>query len=942
MLTVSKPLAVSQAQDYYRREYTSPGESYYAEGEEIAGRWHGRLAEQWGLRGEVRDEQYERLCNGQHPETGEQLVRHLESRTYLNRYGKEITTSGHRAGWDATFSAPKTVSLAAVTGGDERVRVAHRESVDAALDALEPYTQARMGGNRPAEMTGKMVAAKFEHTAARPDQLTGYAAPQLHTHVVIFNVTETESGATKPVQPLELYRGQQYATAVYRINLAERLHRLGYEVEVDPRTGAPEIKGFDPEYVRESSPRSAEVRRGAEEMKARLEGEGASVKEGAGLRQAAARVDRAGKEYDRREMRERALEMDAKYGHQAERLYQAAVERGPVMYDAEEVGRRAREAVTFARENAVEREAVVDRRKVLVDAFRRNLGLTTYEAVRNELAEREARGEFVSIIKEHEPRRSTTDRMLRMEEENVRRVLDGRGALAPMLESGQARERVEEAAARRGVTLNAGQRAAVEQIVTSGDRVMGLQGGAGTGKSTTLAAVREVAEGAGYEVRGFAPTTRAAKTLAESGIETETLQKFLSCGPHAGEESARRLYVLDESSLASTRNLHQFLKRVGPEDRVLLVGDARQHQAVEAGSPFEQLRRHGMATTELTEIVRQRDPGLRRAVEELSAGEVKAAVERLQADGRVVEIPDAHARLRAIAADYCARPDGTLVIAPANRERVALNTMIHDRLRREGKLGDEEQATKVYVNRQDMTGAERTFAGSYVPGEDVVRFNRGSRVYGVRAGDYARVTATDREKNMITAMMEDGRELTYNPARLQGVSVYREGERLFSEGDRVQFRAPFKKHRIAGGELGTVSKIEGDRFGVRLDDRRSVSFDAGSFRHLDHGYAVTSYSSQGQTVDRVLVHADTREREALLNRRMGYVALSRGRDEARVYTNDAGALSEALDRSVDKQTALEATMRGREALSHGAQSMGAEGLGTETALSQAVGLELAL
>lgn len=765
MLTVSKALAVSQARDYYLREYTSPGESYYAEGEEIRGRWHGRLAERWGLRGEVRDEQYERLCNGQHPETGEQLVRHLESRTYTNRYGKEVTTSGHRAGWDATFSAPKTVSLAAVVGGDERVRAAHRESVDAALDALEPYTQARMGGNRPTEMTGRMIAAKFEHDAARPARLTGYAAPQLHTHVVIFNVTETEAGATKPVQPLELYRGQQYATAVYRINLAERLHGLGYEVEVDPRTGAPEIKGFDPEYVRESSPRSAEVRRSAERMKARLEREGVSVKEGAGLRQAAARADRAGKEYDRQEMRERALALDAKYGHQAERLYQAAVERGRVIYNAEEVGRRAREAVTFARQNAVGREEAVDRRELMADAFRRNLALTTYGAVRSELAESEARGEFVGLIKEHEPRRSTTDRTLRMEGENVR----------------------------------------------------------------------------------------------------------------------------------------------------------------------------------------QRDAGLKRTVERLSAGEVKAAVERLRADGRVVEIPDDRARLRAIAADYCARPDGTLVIAPANRERVALNTMIHDRLRREGKIGDEEHATKVYINRQDMTGEERASAGSYVPGEDVVRFNRGSRVYGVKAGDYARVTAADREKNIVTALTEDGRELNYNPARLQGVSVYREGQRLFSEGDRVQFRAPFKKHRIAGGELGTVSRVEGDRFGVRLDDRRTVSFDAGGFRHLDHGYAVTGYSSQGQAVDRMLFHADTREPEALLNRLMGHMALSHAGDEARVYTNDASALSDALDRRVDKQTALEATARGKKlgrpgaglGMS-GAEGAGVEGIAAEQTLSQSLELGLML
>jgi conjugative relaxase-like TrwC/TraI family protein len=249
MLTISKALPAALAIDYYQREYASSSETYSAD--HLLGEWHGFLADQWGLHGAVETEQYERLCEGQHPLTAEQLVRHVPVKTYLNRYGDEITSSGHRAGWDLTFSAPKSVSLAAVSGEDERVRVIHRESVGHALDELEKYVQARLGGNHPAETTGKMIAAKFEHDAARPDRLMGYAAPQLHTHVLLFNVTETEDGRTRAVQPLELYRCQQWASGHYRMQLADGLQRLGYEVEVDERTGAPEIKGFSEEYLRE-------------------------------------------------------------------------------------------------------------------------------------------------------------------------------------------------------------------------------------------------------------------------------------------------------------------------------------------------------------------------------------------------------------------------------------------------------------------------------------------------------------------------------------------------------------------------------------------------------------------------------------------------------------------------------------------------------------------
>jgi len=907
MLTMSRALPAGTAIDYYQQEYANSSENYYTESQEVRGEWAGRLAEEWGLTGPVKSGQYERLCVGQDPHTGEQLVQAVTSRESVNYYGKRVVTSEHRAGWDATFSAPKSVSLSALVGDDDRIKGAHRESVDAALERLEEYTQARGGGNRPAVTTGKMIAAKFEHTAARPDRATGYAAPQLHTHVVVFNVTQDHEGKTRSVQPFELYRSQKYATAVYRMTLAEKLQALGYEIEVDAQTGAPEIKGFSKEYLRESSPRREELRKEARQMKERLEREGATVKEGAGLNQAAARTDRAGKCYDRAEMRERALEMDARYGHEARRAVEQALERGPVIRPEQEVALRAREAVTFARDNATEREAVADMRGVWTDALRRNMALTTYAAVRAELAARQARGEFVAVEREHMPRETTTDRMLRLERENVQRILDGRGRLAPMMEEGEARRTVESITGERGVALNEGQQAVLRQILTTDDQVVGLQGGTGAGKKAVLATLREAAEGASYEVRGLAPTTRAAQLLAESGIESQTLREFLRQRAPKRAADVERLFVLDESSLASSNNLHRFFARLGPQDRVLLVGDTGPHQAVEAGLSFERLRQEGMETTHLTELVRQRDPELRRAVEHLSVGRVRKAVEHLHAAGRVIEITDDGKRLQAIAADYCRRPEGTLVISPPNRERVTLNNLIRERLKAEGRIGRQERATEVHTPREDMTSAARASADSYVPDEDVVRYNRASRVYGVKVGDYGRVTATDHEQNTITVGMEDGREITYNPARLQGVSVYREERRLFAEGDRVQFRAPFKKHRIAGGQLATISKIDGDRFGVTPDDRRAVSFDVGGFRHLDHGYAITGYSSQGQTVDRVLVNADTRESDLLLNQRAGYVALSQAREEATIYTNSAADLGAALGRGADKGTALEAT-----------------------------------
>src|SRR5713101_5367687 len=173
MLTISKPLSASQAQSYHAEEFGNARENYYTAADQIRGEWHGRLAEQWGLRGEVREEYFQRLSEGQHPITGEQLIRHQTAREYISARGEKVSAMEHRAGWDATFSAPKSVSLTALVGGDDRVRDAHRESVRVALQELERYTQARIGNVHAPETTGRFIAATFEHDTARP--VDGYA-----------------------------------------------------------------------------------------------------------------------------------------------------------------------------------------------------------------------------------------------------------------------------------------------------------------------------------------------------------------------------------------------------------------------------------------------------------------------------------------------------------------------------------------------------------------------------------------------------------------------------------------------------------------------------------------------------------------------------------------------------------------------------------------------
>lgn len=898
MLNISKPLSAGQARSYHEKEFANAEQNYYSQKGAVLGEWTGKLAAEMGLEGAVTAAEFERLAEGQHPATGVQLVQHRVSRTYKNEHGETVTTAEHRAGWDATFSAPKSVSITALVGGDESVREAHRESVAVALNELERYVQARIGGNHPAETTGKMIAAKFEHDSARP--VNGYAAPQLHTHGVIFNVSETADGETHALQPHELYKSQQYATAIYRAELAGRLRTLGYELE-SAKNGAFEINGYTPEYLRASSPRRQQI-------KQYLEAKGLSGAEAAEIGAHRTREGKISLTPD--EMRRINLALALEHGNDPRAVVFEARERLPQHEQAPAAEifaqrlRIAHAALTYARDRNIEREAVADERVLLRDALKRSLGEAGLSDIQRALRSRIRSGEFVEVKHESraEPGRSfTTAQMIAFERENISTMASGQNQRKPLVRP-ETVHRLHNDFER----LSPAQCQAVAEILSSSDRITGFQGSAGTGKTTALSAIRRAAEAEGYEVQGFAPTSRATHQLETAGIPSSTLQRFLTV--RQGEPAEHpQLYVLDESSLASTKQVNEFLKRLDERDRVLLVGDIRQHQAVEAGRPFEQVQEAGMRTARLEEIVRQQDAGLKQAVESLADGRANEAVESLNTQGRIHEISDPGARLRAVAEEYLKEPDKSLIVSPDNRSRTEINRLVHERLQAEGKVSEREQTLTVLVNRQELTGADRQWAAQYEPG-DVIRYTRGSKQANLKAGEYTTVVDINVASNSITVERMSGEEVTYDPRRLQGVNVYRGEGRAFAPGDRIQFTAPFREQRIANRELGDIEKIDssGD-LRIHLESGRTVEFNIREHPHLDYGYAMTSYSSQGQTADRVIVHAPVNEREHpdLVNQRFAYVAISRARFDAQIYTNDAASLGKNLSRDISKSVAIE-------------------------------------
>jgi conjugative relaxase-like TrwC/TraI family protein len=893
MLTLSKSLSASQAQTYHKLDFASETQSYYRQGDTVQGEWQGQLAAPFGLSGAVTPLEFQRLSEGLHPDTEAPMVRSRAAFEYKNADGETIKTVEHRAGWDATFSAPKSVSLTALVGGDDRVREAHRAAVTEALNELERYTQARIGGNHPAETTGKFIAAKFEHDTARP--VDGYAAPQLHTHAVIFNVTERADGSTRALQPHSLFESQQYATAVYQSELMYRLRNLGYEIERG-KSGAPEIKGYTAEYLDASSPRSRQIREQLEK----------TGRAGAEAAEIAAHSTRDRKQnLTAEQVLDAHRKMAIEFGNQPEQVVAAARQRAQQQQIQPETGAKARESVTFAHQSVFEREAVVDERRILRDAMRRGMGETTYKEIRAEFETRRAAGDFkaVETLKYGSGRRFTTPETISAERANVEFMLSGRNAVEPILSAEQAQEQ-----ARSRDFLNEAQRRVIEETLNSTDRVHGLQGRAGTGKTTVLISIREGAEKSGYTVEGFAPTSRAAAQLRDAGIYASTLQSFLARGenhPSANPE-LRHLYMLDESSLASTRQMRAFLEKLKPQDRVLVIGDTSQHQAVDAGRPFEQMQQAGMRTSQLDQIMRQKDPELRRAVELLANNETEKGVALLSEQGRVTEIAGANERIAAIARDYAAQPENTIIVSPDNRSRRQINEAVRAELQRNGTLAADGHELRVLDHRSDMTGADRTWAARYNV-DDVLHYHTGSKSEGIERNSYALVREVDARANTLTVELGNGASVSYDPRRLRGVNVFTEAVREFSSGDRIQFTEPNKTLGVANRDLGTITSIDNGQMAVRLDGKqpREIVFDTAQFRQFDHGYAVTSHSSQGLTAGRVLANIDTESSRMLINTRLAYVAVSRASEDVRIYTNDAETLGQRLAADISKTVAVD-------------------------------------
>ena len=896
--TVVSLTSASSTVHYFRREGHGQGvpanenetDDYYARRDDEhrkASRWRGSGAAALGLTGHVEPGEFRRVLQGYVPGTDIRLGRLRDG------------AHEHRPGVDITLSAPKSVSLEALLGGPGAARAmrAHDAAVRATLDFIEARLLRTRRWSREERRSVQvnapaLVAATFRHITSRNND------PQLHTHCVVANMTR-DGEQWRSAEIGLLRRSEKLIGAFYRNELAHGLRKAGFALRPSMIGRVPgfEISGWPRAALEAFSSRRRQILDFIREKGWRYDARTA---------QAATLATRARKNEPRR------AELEALWRDFAE-------ERGLAKRTLRKIGVRRPEPPTALEiawrvlAQLEERASVFPAREALAVALAHSPGLYRLEEIEGAFAELQRDKHLLPAIRRGVGEAWTTARAVKAEREVLARMRAGMGAVKPLAAGAVSEEALS--------GLSEGQREAVRSILESRDRVLGVQGHAGSGKTVMLR--RAVSCMGGRRVLGLAPSASAARTLSrETGLACRTLQWFLTrCREVAdGVADAQTLaalkeryggavVVVDEMSLAGTAQARSLLRIAERLDiaRLVLVGDKRQLRGVEAGQPFRQMQQAGMAVAEMDELRRQRDPDLKAAVENMIEGEPGAALERLGSN--LLEMPAEE--IAGLAAGLWLRlsPEaraGTALLVPTRALRAEVEAAVREGLEAEGALGGGSMEIETLVPL-NLTRAETGDIRNWREG-DIALFNRDMKHYRI-AGDDA-CTVMEVEEDRVRLSHGDGR-----PRHLKPGSYLRYRLDLFEartlrirEGERLRWTRNDRERGLANGDRLEVLEIGNNALRMRLADGREMRFarDDPQLRHLAYAYASTVHAAQGQTHERVIAVLDTGA-GPLVNRQTLYVQLSRAREQAVVLTDNREQLVETLEANTgERLTALEA------------------------------------
>lgn len=873
MLSPKTQTNLKNAKGYFE-EHLSVGD-YYSENERVSGEWAGEGATMLGLAGAVTRDEFLALCDNLHPKSGEQLTQ----RRNTIRRAEDREAANRRVFYDFTFSPPKSVSVAALVGGDKRIVTAHTEAVKIALAELERFAATRVrGAKRNADRrTGNIVAALFEHETSRAFD------PHLHTHCIVFNATHDPGERRwKALQNYEMLGAQKFVENVYYHELSRALRTFGYTIANSAR-GDFELAEIPRDVCERFSKRHREIDEKTRQFLASHPDKPPGNKK-------AIREHIAHKERGRKGETVASGLLRKLWEKQITPEELAALRERRVARPAIEEGGSAESALSWAEAHLFERRSVVREHELWRHALEaiRGSSVGLAEIKRLSASRHYLRGDNDKVAHRE---------MLAREWEIVRTASEGIGIHPPLAR----------AAAEPHSQLAPDQQIALRSIVSSRNFITLFRGGAGTGKSFVLQRVQSAIDRNGRRSVVLAPQRQQVIDLTRDGLlETQTVSECLQRGTlpdHA-------VVIVDEAGQIGGRQLLDLIRLVrGVNGRLILSGDTRQHGPVEASDALRAIERYaGLPAAQLDQVRRQepkrartieerkRIEQYRAAVEAAAAGDLTRSLAALDGINAFVECGPAEQNdhIRGAYLRIVESGESALVISQTRTEVREINNAIREQLRQRGVLGEESKVTA--LEQLDLTAAQKLDARHY-PADCVLVFNRD--VGGFKRG--AQVKLIGITTNRLAFELR-GKVRHIPLTKLDHLNVCRATELAIAAGDKLQLKANSTTadgRKLANGEIVNVAAIKPDG-AIRLQDGRVLP---PQYRQFVRGYAVTSYGSQGKTVDHVLF-ADSAVRAAS-NAQQWYVTISRGRKSIRIFTPDKQELQRAIARSGDRELALD-------------------------------------
>ncbi len=826
--------------------------NYYHQGKS---RWSGQGAEKLGLSGAIDNEQeFSNVIEG----------RSLDGSEQLN--ARVLKPKERRAALDCTFSAPKSVSLMALVGGDLRLIAAHHQALKEVIALMETRyacTRVTDGNGRHRENTGNLVVAQFDHIESRD------LDPHLHTHCLVMNMTQTSDGKWMSLVNGEIFANKKFLGMTYQSFLAREIQKLGYEVE-QRQHGQFEIKGFKQQDLEAFSKRRQQI----------LATAGAN----------STWAERNQVWDNTRKRKEKVTEDELKSLWQQE---------------AADLG------ISFVQQKQPQPEVVNDLanqkdvNEILDSAIahcsERTVAFKFEEIAKFVLGERLATDitQIEPLLKKHPGILAlpglegyTTLKAVERELATIELMERGKQKVNPISHPEVFKSKLEK------TLLNQGQRQAVAMALTTKDSFVAWQGVAGAGKTFALKELKALASDAGYTVKGFAPSSMAAKVLSEElEIQSETVARLLVSEPPP-EPEANQIWIVDEAGLLSAKDAHALLEKATAQGaRLLLVGDTKQLSSVEAGNPFKSLQQARIKTAHLTQSNRQRNPDLKIAVDLIANGRIEAGFQQLEAIGSITEV-QTEAKLETIAREYMALTPAqrgrTLVLAGTNAEKLALTQAIRDKLKVEGSLGKSANITQLQA--KNLTKVQMQYTHNYEVG-DFVMPTRNYKRRGLEKGQLYEVVSKDTDK--LTLKAADG--TLQEVDTLFDKAVYQCNEIEIAVGDRLQWKKNDRLQERRNGQEFVVTAVDDNTIKIQyLESSRTETINLKQAQNLDYALVSTTYSSQGKTAEQTLISADY-----TIGQESFYVAVSRAKDRVKLFTEDKQFLLELAQKSKAKENALE-------------------------------------